>query len=169
MIIFFGGIVAAIISTADSVLLSFSSMLSNDVYGKFVNPGATEHKKVMVGKIGGIIAIFFLLMIAWNPPGTLYQIFVLKFELLVQVFPAFVLGLYWKRLAAKPVFWGMLIGAVVAGLLTLTGYKTVFGIHGGVIGLTINFAVCIIGSMLVTVSADKSLKKDELAVLELEA
>ncbi|WP_226537418.1 sodium:solute symporter family protein [Fictibacillus halophilus] len=169
MIIFFGGIVAAIISTADSVLLSFSSMLSNDVYGKFVNPGATEHKKVMVGKIGGIIAIFFLLMIAWNPPGTLYQIFVLKFELLVQVFPAFVLGLYWKRLAAKPVFWGMLIGAVIAGLLTLTGHKTVMGIHGGVIGLTINFVVCIIGSMLVTVSADKSLKQDEIAVLELEA
>ncbi|WP_257958469.1 sodium:solute symporter family protein [Bacillus sp. V3-13] len=67
MIIFFGGIVAAIISTADSVLLSFSSMLSNDVYGKFISPRASEHKKVMVGKVGGIIAVIILLWIAWNP------------------------------------------------------------------------------------------------------
>ncbi|MCM3122911.1 sodium:solute symporter family protein [Mesobacillus sp. AQ2] len=169
MIIFFGGIVAAIISTADSVLLSFSSMLSNDVYGKFINPGASEHKKVMVGKIGGIIAVFGLLWIAWNPPGTLYDIFVLKFELLVQVFPAFVLGLYWKRLSGKAVFWGMLAGAVLAGFLTLTGHKTVFGIHGGVLGLGLNFFVCLVGSLIIPATAKSSLKDEELAVLEMRA
>ncbi|KKK39801.1 sodium:pantothenate symporter [Mesobacillus campisalis] len=155
MIIFFGGIVAAIVSTADSVLLSFSSLISNDVYGKFINPKASEHRKVMVGKIVGIIAIFGLLWIAWNPPGTLYEIFVLKFELLVQVFPAFVLGLYWKRLNGKAVFWGMVIGAIVAGVLTFTGNKTVYGIHGGIIGLSLNFIICIVGSYLSSASAKK--------------
>ncbi|SFD65289.1 hypothetical protein SAMN05428981_1011289 [Bacillus sp. OV194] len=53
--------------------------------------------------------------------------------------------------------------------IELTGHKTVFGIHGGVLGLMLNFIVCIVGSRLVTVSAEKSLKKDKLAVLELEA
>lgn len=144
-------------------------MLSNDVYGKFINPGASEHKKVMVGKIGGIIAVFGLLWIAWNPPGTLYDIFVLKFELLVQVFPAFVLGLYWKRLSGKAVFWGMLAGAVLAGFLTLTGHKTVFGIHGGVLGLGLNFFVCLVGSLIIPATAKSSLKDEELAVLEMRA
>ncbi|QTC41555.1 sodium:solute symporter family protein [Bacillus sp. V3] len=169
MIIFFGGIVAAIVSTADSVLLSFSSMLSNDVYGKFINPGASEHKKVMVGKIGGIIAVFLLLWIAWNPPGTLYEIFVLKFELLVQVFPAFVLGLYWKRLDKRSVFWGMLIGAVFAGFLTFTGHKTVYGIHGGVIGLSLNFLICVAGSLLVPVSKKSMVIEDEPMSLDMKA
>lgn len=169
MIIFFGGIVAAIISTADSVLLSFSSMLSNDVYGKFINPGATEHKKVMVGKVGGIIAIVLLLWIAWNPPGTLYEIFVLKFELLVQVFPAFVLGLYWKRLSGKAVFWGMLAGALLAGLLTITGYKTIFGIHGGVIGLALNFLICVTGSLLAPAVSKNKVLEDDLTPLNLKA
>jgi solute:Na+ symporter, SSS family len=155
MIIFFGGIVAAIVSTADSVLLSFSSLISNDVYGKFISPKASEHRKVMVGKIVGIIAIFGLLWIAWNPPGTLYEIFVLKFELLVQVFPAFVLGLYWKRLNGRAVFWGMVIGAIVAGVLTFTGNKTIYGIHGGIIGLSLNFIVCIVGSYLSSASAKR--------------
>ncbi|KAB2331412.1 sodium:solute symporter family protein [Bacillus mesophilum] len=156
MIIFFGGIVAAIVSTADSVLLSFSSLISNDVYGKFIRPDASEHRKVMVGKVVGIIAIFGLLWIAWNPPGTLYEIFVLKFELLVQVFPAFVLGLYWKRLNGKAVFWGMILGAILAGLLTFTGNKTIFGIHGGVIGLALNFVICIAGSYLTAPSIKKN-------------
>ncbi|OIU72728.1 sodium:solute symporter family protein [Rossellomorea aquimaris] len=169
MIIFFGGIVAAIVSTADSVLLSFSSMLSNDVYGKFINPGASEHKKVMVGKIGGIIAVFLLLWIAWNPPGTLYEIFVLKFELLVQVFPAFVLGLYWKRLDKHSVFWGMLIGALLAGFLTFTGHKTVYGIHGGVVGLALNFLICVAGSLLVPVSKKSSVIEDEPMSLKMKA
>ncbi|MCM3569297.1 sodium:solute symporter [Neobacillus mesonae] len=166
MIIFFGGIVAAIVSTADSVLLSFSSLISNDVYGKFIKPSASEHRKVMVGKIIGIFAIFGLLWIAWNPPGTLYDIFVLKFELLVQLFPAFVLGLYWKRLSSTPVFWGMVIGAIAAGILTLTGHKTVVGIHGGVIGLAINFIICVGGSFLTTSSAKKNpvLEEDMNAV-----
>ncbi|WP_404331994.1 sodium:solute symporter [Mesobacillus maritimus] len=166
MIIFFGGIVAAIVSTADSVLLSFSSLISNDVYGKFIKPNASEHRKVMVGKIVGIIAIFGLLWIAWNPPGTLYEIFVLKFELLVQVFPAFVLGLYWKRLDGKAVFWGMVIGAIVAGMLTFTGNKTVYGIHGGVIGLALNFVICVAGSYQSSASAKKDpvLEEDMNAV-----
>lgn len=166
MIIFFGGIVAAIVSTADSVLLSFSSLISNDVYGKFINSNASEHRKVMVGKIVGVIAIFGLLWIAWNPPGTLYEIFVLKFELLVQVFPAFVLGLYWKRLHGKPVFWGMLIGAIVAGILTFTGNKTIYGIHGGIIGLSLNFVICVVGSYLTSASAkrDPVLEEDMNAI-----
>lgn len=166
MIIFFGGIVAAIVSTADSVLLSFSSLISNDVYGKFINSNASEHRKVMVGKIVGVIAIFGLLWIAWNPPGTLYEIFVLKFELLVQVFPAFVLGLYWERLHGKPVFWGMLIGAIVAGILTFTGYKTIYGIHGGIIGLSLNFVICVVGSYLTSASAkrDPVLEEDMNAI-----
>ncbi|HZG70499.1 MAG TPA: hypothetical protein VEY51_03100, partial [Chondromyces sp.] len=87
---------------------------------------------------------------------TLYEFFVLKLELLVQVFPAFVLGLYWKRLNGKGVFWGMILGALIAGILTFTGNKTVFGIHGGVIGLMFNFLVCVVGSLLSSANVSKN-------------
>ncbi|WP_170006529.1 sodium:solute symporter family protein [Bacillus fonticola] len=169
MVIMFGGIVAAILSTADSVLLSFSSMVSNDIYGKFINQNASEQKKIMVGKVVGIIAIGILLIIAWNPPGTLYEIFVLKFELLVQVFPAFVLGIYWKRLSAKPVFWGMLAGALIAGIMTLTGYKTFMGIHGGIIGLVVNFAICIVGSYSVKLSQKQKEEHEKITNFNVQA
>ncbi|MCI2264513.1 sodium:solute symporter family protein [Sediminivirga luteola] len=166
MVLLFGAVVGAIVSTADSVLLSFSSMISHDIYGRYIDPEAPQQRKVMVGKLAGIVLIALLLWIAWNPPGTLYQIFVLKFEILVQVAPAFVLGLYWKRLAAWPVFWGMLAGAVLAGAMTLTGNSTVFGIHGGVYGLAVNFAVCVAGSFLFPPTAGKQAENSRMTSLE---
>ncbi len=167
MVLFFGAIVAAIISTADSVLLSFSSMLSNDLYGKYINPDASEERKVKFGKIGGVIAVALLLWIAWNPPATLYEIFVLKFELLVQVAPAFFLGLYWKRLSAGPVFWGMLTGAICSGALTLSGFGSLWGIHGGVIGLILNLLICVAGSYMTSVSTDHQRQAEEKMAMNL--
>ncbi|MFD2397451.1 sodium:solute symporter [Prauserella oleivorans] len=149
MILMFGGIVAAIVSTADSALLSFSSVVSRDLYGRHINARASERKQVLVGKIAGIAAVAVLLLIAWNPPGTLYAIFVLKFELIVQIAPAFILGIYWRRLAAGPVFWGMLAGALLAGGGTVLDVEQPLGIPLGLIGLGLNVAICVVGSLLV--------------------
>ncbi|SFQ59605.1 solute:Na+ symporter, SSS family/sodium/pantothenate symporter [Amycolatopsis arida] len=148
MVLLFGGVVAAIVSTADSALLSLSSIVSKDVVDRYLRREIGEYRQVMVGKLVGIAVVFGLLVLAWYPPGTLVGIFVLKIELLVQLAPAFVLGLYWKRLAGWPVFWGMAAGAALAGTMTITGVKTVLGIHGGIYGLALNLAICMAGSLL---------------------
>lgn len=167
MIFLFGGIVAAIVSTADSALLSFSSMISKDLYARHINPEASEGRQVLVGKVWGVVAVSVLLMIAWNPPTTLYNIFVLKFELLVQVAPAFILGLYWKRLSARPVFFGMLVGASLAGGMTLFGVGTVYGVNGGLIGLFLNLAICVVGSLLFPASKEEAALAERSAQLSL--
>lgn len=149
MILLFGGVVAAIVSTADSALLAFSSVVSRDVYGRYVNREASEKKQVLVGKVAGVIAVAILLVVAWNPPGTLYEIFVLKFELIVQLAPVFILGLYWRRMASGPAFWGMLAGALISGGLTLAGVDDFGGVPGGLVGLAVNVVVCVVGSLAV--------------------
>ena len=149
MILLFGGVVAAIVSTADSALLSLSSMISRDIYARYVNPDATERRQVLVGKIWGIVAIAGILLLAWNPPGTLYSIFVLKFELIAQIAPAFILGMYWKRLSTWPVFFGMLAGALLAGGMTVFDISGPFGFSGGLLSLLLNVLICVIGSLLV--------------------
>lgn len=161
MILLFGGVVAAIVSTADSALLAFSSMISKDLYARYVNAEATERRQVLVGKIWGVIAIAVILWIAWNPPSTLFNIFVLKFELIVQVAPAFILGLYWKRLSAWPLFLGMLAGALVAGGMTIAGVDTLYGVPGGLLGLLLNLAICVVGSMLVPVSEEEIMEAEQ--------
>lgn len=147
MVLLFGGVIMAIISTADSALLSFSSIISRDLYQRYIDPRATETRALQVGKLAGIALIAVLLIIAWNPPTTLYNIFVLKFEIIVQVAPAFILGLYWQRLSAGPVFWGMAVGAVFAGAMTMIDAE-LYGVPGGLVGLILNTLICVSGSLL---------------------
>ncbi|MCP3026546.1 sodium:solute symporter [Halobacillus sp. A5] len=151
MILLFGGVIAAIVSTADSVLLTFSSIVSNDLYGSYINPEASEQKKLLVGKLVGVAAVGILVWVAWYPPGTLYQIFVLKFELLIQIAPALILGLYWNRLHTKAVFAGMLTGTIAASVMTLAGISFL-GLANGLWGLLLNLIICVVGSMVMSVS-----------------
>ncbi|GAB3292834.1 sodium:solute symporter family protein [Parasphingorhabdus pacifica] len=147
MVLLFGGIVAAIVSTADSALLSLSSIVSKDIVARYTRV-EDEHRQVVIGKVVGVVVVLGLLVMAWHPPATLVNIFVLKIELLVQLAPVFMLGLYWKRLAVWPTFWGMAAGAALAGGMTLAGTGTVHGVHGGIIGLVLNLAICVGGSLL---------------------
>ncbi|WP_153393691.1 sodium:solute symporter family protein [Ornithinicoccus halotolerans] len=149
MVVFFGGVVAAIVSTADSALLAFGSMISRDVFGQTaIGRRADEATQVKVGKWVSVAAVAVLLMIAWNPPGTLYQIFVLKLELLAQIAPAFMLGLYWKRMSATGALVGAAVGAVLAGGLTFAGYESPWGLPNGIIGLLANVALVVVLSYL---------------------
>ena len=148
MVLFFGGVVAAIVSTADSALLSFASMVSRDVYAPLFGRGSSEGRQLMVGKITSVAAVGILLLIAWNPPGTLYQIFVLKLELLAQVSPAFILGLYWRTMSATPALVGVVAGAALSGSLAMAGYQSPTGVPNGLIGLGLNLLICVVGSLM---------------------
>ena len=154
MVLLFGGVIAAIVSTADSVLLTFCSIVSHDLYGRFVNRDAPQARQILVGKLVGLVAVVILVIIAWYPPATLYQIFVLKFELLIQVAPALMMGLYWSRMNRRATLIGMLAGAVFASALTLAGYRPL-GFFNGLWGLLLNLAVCVGGSLLMPAKADE--------------
>ncbi|HLR65233.1 MAG TPA: hypothetical protein VK075_07395 [Pseudogracilibacillus sp.] len=147
MILLFGGIIAAIVSTADSVLLTLSSVISKDIYSRYIQPSAKEEKQILVGKITGVIIVIGLLLLAWYPPATLYRIFILKFELLIQIAPAFIIGLYWKKMHSKAVFIGMLVGTIVASYMAFSGLKP-YGIASGLWGLFINLILAVSLSFL---------------------
>lgn len=147
MIILFGGVVAAIVSTADSALLAFGSMVSRDVYAPTLGKDASEARQVKVGKVVSVVAVGLLLILAWNPPGTLYQIFLLKLELLAQIAPAFILGLYWRRMSAVAVLAGVVAGAGLSGYLTIIGHDSPTGLPNGLLGLGLNLLLCIVLSI----------------------
>ncbi len=147
MILMGAGIIGAIMSTADSVLLTFESILSKDLYGSYINPEASEAKQVKFGKIVGTISLFILLIVAWEAPATLMQIFVFKFEMLIHVAPVFLLGLFWSKLSRNATMAGLIVGVIVSIALKIM-YGNVFGIHAGIVGLGVNFAICIVGSII---------------------
>jgi SSS family solute:Na+ symporter/sodium/pantothenate symporter len=149
VVILFAGILAAIMSTADSVLLSISSMITKDVYGQHIRPRATEAEMIRVGKACSWVLIVIVTTLAiWLRGFDLVKLLVLKFDFLIQLSPAFFLGLHWPRLRAMPTLVGTVVGLTIALTLALMGWGKVAGFHAGLYGLAANLVIAIVGSIV---------------------
>ena len=151
VVVMFAAILGALMSTADSAVLSISSMLTKDIYLPFVKPGAEQSHLTKLGKIisWGTIALLTAIAIILNQSEgkpTLVQLLDMKFDMLVQLAPAFMLGIHWKGMRGGPTFAGMAAGLVLA--LGLFPVKTIssLGIHAGLFGLLLNVTIAVVGS-----------------------
>ena len=147
-VLVFLGALSAIMSTADSCLLSLGSLLARDLLGRTsADAAATRLGKWLAA--GTLLAVIPL---ALQRDVTLWRLIELKMELLIQCVPAFLLALHWRRLAAGPTLVGLLAGTLLAVGLTSVGFARVGGVHAGLIGLAVNAAVALAGSKLSAVS-----------------
>ena len=142
-VLVFLGALAAIMSTADSVLLSFGSMVAEDLLDR---PGRGAETTRLGKRIaaGAMLAMAIVALLARDV--TLWGLIELKMELLIQCAPAFLLALHWRGLRAGPAFAGVLVGTVVAVAGVALGSKRLAGSHVGVIGLVVNGIVTVAGS-----------------------
>ena len=142
------GILAAIMSTADSALLTLSSILAKDILGTTLLKHAPETRLTQIGKLLSWLVMAVLTLIALVPRITLWGLTELKMEILAQVSPLFLLGLTWRKFTARAALVGLLGGTALAMVLTLNGYGRVWGIHAGVLGAALNFGLGLILSLL---------------------
>ena len=151
IVILLAGVLAALMSTADSVLLSVSSMLTKDIYARHVNRDANEKQLTRAGKWFSWVLIILAVVAAIALRDVdLMVLLKFKFELLAQLGPAIMIGIHWPRLRAAPVFWGMLVGVIVAVTLGLLYDSPPLGIHSGLYGLAVNLLICVGGSGLIS-------------------
>ena len=142
------GAVAAIMSTADSVLLSLSSILAKDILGKTWLKGAPSQRLTLWGKALSWAVMAGLVAFAVSPRISLWGLIELKLEVLIQVAPLFILGVLWPGLTARGALAGLLAGSLLAAGLTLAGHGKLWGWHAGLLGLAANLAVAWVVSMM---------------------
>lgn len=105
-----GGLAAAL-STAAGLLLVISSSLAHDLYIHFVDPQASEAKRLMVGRIMILGAVVVAGYFGVNPPGFIGQVVAFAFGLAAaSFFPAILLGIFWKRTTRAGAISGMVLG-----------------------------------------------------------
>ena len=136
-VIVFVGALAAIMSTADSVLLSLGSVVAVDLLGR----SSHDPETTKLGKRVGMGVMALAIVLAWSPQLDLWRLIELKMELLVQCVPAFLLAIHWKALDARSTLAGLVAGAVLSGGAALLGETRIGGVHVGVIGLALNVGV----------------------------
>lgn len=155
----FVALVAAIMSTSDSALLSIQSMVTKDIIKPYLKPDATDEQLLRIGKVFGWVMMAVLVTMAWvsiETESSIWLLIQLKLEFMVQIAPVMVLGVYWKRLPAGAALGGILLGTAITltcwvgvamGVLD-SGLKSPWNVSAGVWGLAANFTVCVIGAAL---------------------
>jgi len=108
-----GGLAAAL-STADGLLLAISNALSHDVYYKLVDRGASTQKRVTISKLLLLAVAFIAAYAASTKPGDILSLVGAAFSLAGStLFPALVLGVFWKRANHQGAIAGMAAGFLV--------------------------------------------------------
>lgn len=106
---------AALMSTADSQLLTASSLVTRDLVVTLFRRQLSPHQEEQLGRwvvLGIGLASF---AIALNPPGLIVEIATWSFQGNAMLFPVLIAGLCWKRATRA----GAVAGALVSSGLTL--------------------------------------------------
>jgi SSS family transporter len=154
VVLIFSAILAALMSTADSAMLSISSMFTKDIYAVRMNRQAAESVLTRTGKRCSWIVVCTLaaLAILLKEQASLITLIDRKFDLLVQLAPAYMLGIHWSGLRARPTLAGLGAGLSIALLLAFGPFDfvvagKVWGFHPGLVGLAANAAIAVLGSV----------------------
>jgi cation/acetate symporter len=108
-----GGLAAAL-STADGLLLAISNALSHDTYYKVIDPSASSQKRVTISKLLLLVVAMVAAYAASLKPGNILSMVGTAFSLAASIlFPALVLGVFWKRANQQGAIAGMIAGLVV--------------------------------------------------------
>jgi cation/acetate symporter len=125
-----GGLAAAL-STADGLLLALANALSHDIYYKMVNPNAPTKQRLIISRVLLVIVAIAAAWTAAQRPADILAMVAWAFSLAAGgLFPALVLGVWWKRTTKQGAIWGMAAGFFVTlGYLLVTRYFPGFGVQ----------------------------------------
>lgn len=166
--IFLCGILAAIMSTADSQLLVCASSVSKDIYKNVVKPDASDKTVLKVSRITVMIVAVLAFLIAWDPDSSIMGLVSDAWAGLGSAFgPIVVCSLFWKRTN----FAGAVAG-ILSGGLTVLIWDYIPLIHGeklcnvtGIYSLLVGFAVSLVCIVIFSL-ATKAPSQEILAEFE---
>lgn len=138
----FAGVVGAILSSVDSMLNSGATIVTFDVYKRYINPDASERALVWMGRLWVVIFIVAaasLTIFTMDPNSEksfFLQIASHQSKLVAGVVVAFALGIFWKRATALAATLAIVVGVVASyGLPVLySGYSDGFKVMQGYTG-----------------------------------
>jgi len=158
--IFLCGILAAIMSTADSQLLVSASSVAEDLYKGIFKKEATDKQVMLVSRVTVIVIAVLAYVIALNPNNTIMGLVSYAWAGLGASFgPLVVLSLFWKRTNVQGAIAGMCAGAIstiiwdylpiIKGAEGMVTLKSFTGLYSLAVGFIIGLVV-IIGISLLT-------------------
>ncbi len=166
-----GGLAAAL-STADGLLLVIANALSHDMYYKMIDPNASTARRVALSKMLLLVVALTAAYVASQKPADIVFLVSAAFSFAAAaLFPALVLGIYWKRATGPAACLGMTSGFCTTAYYMATTQpwlRAVFGItspiqlwweiqpiSAGLFGVLVGFIVIFLVSLVTPVPNPK--------------
>ncbi|MDO4555080.1 MAG: sodium/proline symporter PutP [Lachnospiraceae bacterium] len=167
--LFLCGILAAIMSTADSQLLVASSSVAEDIYKQIFNPDVDQKKVLRISRITVIVVAVLAYLIALDPNSSIMGLVSNAWAGLGSAFgPIVLMSLFWKRTN----FYGAVTGIISGGLtvivwdyLPLVGGETlgtVTGLYSLLVGFILSVIVIVVVSLCTKEPSQEILDEFEL-------
>ena len=160
--IFLCGILAAIMSTADSQLLVTASSVSEDMYNGVIKKDASEKSSLRIGKIAVIVVAVIAFFIAIDPQSSIMGLVSDAWAGFGSAFgPVVLLALFWKRSTLAGAISGMAVGAltvIVWDYIPFVNGETFYSATG-LYSLVLGFALALIVNVVVSLLTKKPSKE----------
>lgn len=160
--IFLCGILAAIMSTADSQLLVTASAVSEDLYKGAVKKNASEKSSLLVGKIAVAVVAVIAFFIALNPKSSIMGLVSDAWAGFGSAFgPVVLLALFWKRSTLSGAISGMATGAltvIIWDYIPLVNGQTLYTATN-LYSLVVGFGLALIVNVIVSLLSKKPSKE----------
>lgn len=160
--IFLCGILAAIMSTADSQLLVTASAVSEDLYKGAVKKNASEKSSLLVGKIAVAVVAVIAFFIALNPKSSIMGLVSDAWAGFGSAFgPVVLLALFWKRSTLSGAISGMATGAltvIIWDYIPLVNGQTLYAAIN-LYSLVVGFGLALIVNVIVSLLSKKPSKE----------
>ena len=105
-----GGLAAAL-STADGLLLAIANALSHDIYYRMIDQNAPTARRLLVSRALLVIVAIIAAYVASTRPADILAMVAWAFSLAAAgLFPALVLGVWWKRTSTVGAIAGIITG-----------------------------------------------------------
>lgn len=164
--LFLCGILAAIMSTADSQLLVTASAVSKDIYKGVAKKDASDAKVLQISRLTVIVVAVLAFLIAWDPNSSIMGLVSNAWAGLGSAFgPIVLMSLFWKRTN----FAGALAGIISGGLTVIiwdyipfVGGQTLgsaTGIYSLLVGFIISILLIVIVSLCTKAPSSEMLKE----------
>ena len=156
--IFLCGILAAIMSTADSQLLVTASSVSKDIYKDILKPESDEKKVLKVSRFTVLVVALLAFLIAWDPNNSIMGLVSNAWAGLGSAFgPIVVMSLFWRRTNFAGAVAGIVSGGgavLIWDYLPLVHGQTL-GSATGLYSLVVGFALSILSIVIFSLCTKK--------------
>lgn len=142
-------VMAAIMSTADALLLQASTIASRDLVGRFFLKEVSEKTLVKVSRITVLVmALGGLTMALLQPPSVLFLATFAATVLGAAFAPAYICAVWWRKANKVGALASMLVGSSVSVVWKLGDLGAVTGLDPMLIGIVCSTLAMIVGSLL---------------------